>query len=328
MIDDLEMPPFLRKIFILTVITIFLIGLKFSAPLIAPILLSMFLTIIIVPLIMWLKNKGIPYKIAHLITIIGSLIIGLLSIGLLYNTLIELKGVIPKISISSSSFLAGQANIILQSLTSAVNLMNMANFVETGFFVLLATIFLISDAPNFEKRLLKGFKKNSPRLEHMINLVNEFTIYFQIRAKVNLFTAIGISIIVIPFGIDFALLWGILTFLLGFIPYIGIIIATIPPMLLAWSKYGIQGALAIIILFSIINTIAESFIFPRQASKGLELSMYVVFVSLFFWGWIFGPIGVFIAVPLTIILVKYLENYDESKWLASLMKSSDEDAKN
>jgi predicted PurR-regulated permease PerM len=160
----------------------------------------------------------------------------------------------------------------------------------------------------------------------MLTLVNEFIQYFVIRIKVNLFAAIGISVILfIPFGADFAILWGLLTFILGFIPYVGIMLATILPALMAWAKYGIEGALAVIVLFAIVNTIAESFIFPRQTSKGLQLSMYVVFVSLFFWGWILGPIGVFIAVPLTIVVVKYLENFDETRWLAFLMKSGEDD---
>ena len=79
------------------------------------------------------------------------------------------------------------------------------------------------------------------------------------------------------------------------------------------------------LFFVIINTIAESYIFPRLTGKGLQMSVYVVFVSLFVWGWILGPTGFFIGVPLTLIIIRYLENYDETRWLASMMSSGEEE---
>jgi predicted PurR-regulated permease PerM len=330
MIGDLSIPPFLRQISILAVVIIFIIGLNFTAAIVAPILLSIFLTAIIVPFLLWLNKKGVPYNIAHLITIIGVIVLGIFIIDLFYVTIIQLKGQLPDLSISSSSILAGEANTVIQSIASALassGVSNLANVVENGFFVIFATVFLVYETPKTKERLTKAFGKENPKLKRMLNLVNEFIQYFVIRIKVNLFAAIGISIILfIPFGADFAILWGLLTFILGFIPYVGIMLATILPALMAWAKYGIEGALAVIVLFAIVNTIAESFIFPRQTSKGLQLSMYVVFVSLFFWGWVLGPIGVFIAVPLTIVVVKYLENFDETRWLAFIMKSGDDDS--
>ncbi len=98
-------------------------------------------------------------------------------------------------------------------------------------------------------------------------------------------------------------------------------------MLFAWSKYGLQGAIAVVVLFSLVNTVAESYIFPRQTGKQLQLSVFVVFVSLFFWGWILGSIGVFLAVPLTIIIVQYMERFDGTRWFALLMKSGNQEIK-
>ncbi|MCZ3366773.1 AI-2E family transporter [Methanobacterium veterum] len=98
-----------------------------------------------------------------------------------------------------------------------------------------------------------------------------------------------------------------------------------PPVLVAWSKYGIQAAIIMGLFFITINIIAESYIFPRLTGKGLQMSFYVVFASLFVWGWILGPVGFFLGVPLTLIIIKYLENFDETRWLALLMASDDED---
>ena len=116
-----------------------------------------------------------------------------------------------------------------------------------------------------------------------------------------------------------------MTFFLGFIPYIGIIIAAIPPVLIAWSKFGIEGAILMALFFIVINTIAESYIFPKLAGKGLQMSVYVVFVSVFLWGWILGPIGAFLGVPLSLVIIKYLDHFKETQWIALIMSSADED---
>lgn len=324
---DLEIPPFLRHIFILAVIIISIVGLKFIAPIIGPILLSIFLSILIYPFLIWLKKRGLTYKLSLVITIIGAFILGGVILIFLFYTLNQLVTQIPEFSIKSSSLFAQPANELIKTILSTIDLSNITNIIANGFFVLFSTLFLIYEMPALKSRLINGLGADNPFLNHMLNLTSLFIKYFLIRVKVNLFMAIGASGVLILFGIDFALLWGLLAFVLGFIPYLGLILATIPPMIVAWSKYGIQGALGVVILFVIVNTVAENYILPRQAGKGLQLSIYVVFVSLFFWGWILGSVGVFLAIPLTIIAIKYLESFDETRWIALLMKSVDSEVK-
>jgi AI-2 transport protein TqsA len=214
---------------------------------------------------------------------------------------------------------------VAQTIISHFPMGAVTDIVGTAVFVFFATIFMIYEIPNLKVRLEKGLGKDNNNLNEMIGLIDTFIKYFLIRVKVNLFAALGFIGIFLAFDINFALLWGILTFFLGFIPYLGIMIAAIPPILATWAKYGIQGAILITILFIIVNTIAESIIFPRQTGKGLQMSIYVVFVSLFVWGWILGPSGFLLAIPLTIIVIKYLEKYDETRWLAILMTSDDDE---
>ncbi|MCE5213543.1 MAG: AI-2E family transporter [Methanobacterium sp.] len=135
----------------------------------------------------------------------------------------------------------------------------------------------------------------------------------------------GVSGILFVFDINFAVLWGLLTFILGFIPYIGIVIAAIPPVLVAWAKYGIEGAVIMALFFVIINTVAESYIFPKLTGKGLQMSVFVVFASLFVWGWALGSVGFFLGVPLTLIIIRYLDQFEETRWLAKLMMSGEEE---
>jgi len=325
MIDDFKIPPFLRQIIIIAVIFIAIIGMKFTAPILSLILLSMFIAIIIYPFLMWLKRRGISYNLSVSITLAGIALLGVAIVSFLVVTLAQLVKAIPTLTINSSGFLAQYGNQIIEFLVAHIPETNAGGLIADGIFIVFAVIFLVYELPQIKLRLEKGLGADNPTLNKTYGLMGAFVEYFVIRAKVNFFYGIGVSAVLVLFDINFALLWGLLTFFLGFIPYIGIIIAAIPAVLVAWAKYGIQGAIIMALFFIIINTIAESIIFPKLTGKGLQMSVYVVFVSLFVWGWILGPIGFFIGVPMTLVIIKYLENFEETRWMALLMGSDAED---
>ncbi|PKL67161.1 MAG: permease [Methanobacteriales archaeon HGW-Methanobacteriales-1] len=327
MTEEYKIPPFLNQIIIIAVIILAFIGMKYIAPILGPVLISIFIAILIYPFLMWLKKKGFSYNISILITIVATFVLGAGLLAILVDSLSQLAAAAPTITIDPNSLLATYANQIIQFLLSNIPFEDIAGIIEIGFFLLFAVIFLIYELPYVKSRLIKGFGKDSPSLKNTFDLIGDFIEYFVIRIKVNLFAAVGFFGVFLLFDINFAVLWGILTFVLGFIPYIGIMLAAIPPILIAWAKYGIWGALGITILFVIINTIAESFVFPKLTGKGLQISVYVVFISLFVWGWLMGLIGMFLAVPLTIVVIKYLENFKETRWLALLMTTDDEEEK-
>ena len=328
MIEDFKIPPFLRQIIIIAVIFIAVIGIKFTAPILSLILLSMFVAVIIYPFLMWLKTRGLSYNLSVLVTLVGIAALGVVIMAFLVVTLAQLIKALPSLTINSSGFLAQYGNEIIQFLIANIPETNSAGLIAGGIFIVFAVIFLVYELPQIKIRVEKGLGADNPTLNKTYALMGDFVEYFVIRAKVNFFYGIGVSAILVLFDINFAILWGLLTFFLGFIPYIGIVIAAIPAVLVAWAKYGIQGAIAMAIFFIIINTIAESVIFPKLTGKGLQMSVYVVFVSLFVWGWILGPIGFFIGVPMTLVIIKYLENFEETRWMALLMGSGgDNDTK-
>ena len=320
-----NIPPFLRQIIIIAIIFVAVIGLKYTAPITSLILLSIFLSILIYPFLRWLEGKGLSYNLSILVTLVGIFALGMGILAFLALTLAQLVKALPTFSISSSGFLAQYGNQIIQFIVTNLPLGNLTNIVADGTFMVFAIIFLVYELPQIKKRLINGLGAENPTLKKSFALVNDFIKYFLIRVKINFIYGIGVAGILFIFDINFAILWGLLTFFLGFIPYLGIIFAAIPPVLVAWSKYGIQGAIIMGLFFIIINTIAESYIFPRMTGKGLQMSVYVVFVSLFVWGWILGPVGFFLGVPLTLIIIKYLENFDETRWLANIMISNVED---
>lgn len=325
MIEDLKKQPYMRQIIAIAVIFVAILGMKYTSEILGPILLSIFLAIIIYPVLMWLKKKGLSYNQSVLITLVGTLVLGAAILAFISVSLAQLVKELPNFTINSSGILAQYGNEIIKFIVTNIPIENIAGLMAIGMFLLFAVIFLVYELPLIKVRLVKGLGADSSALNKIYDIFDANIKYFIIRAKVNLLYGIGVSVILFVFDINFAVLWGLLTFALGFIPYVGIIIAAIPPVLVAWAKYGIWGAIAMGIFFIIINTIAESYIFPRLTGKGLEMSVFVVFVSLFVWGWILGPTGFLIGVPLTLIIIKYLENYDETRWLALLMGSEGED---
>lgn len=323
--NELNLPPFLRQVIVIAVIFVALLGMKFSAEILGPILLTMFISIIIYPFLMWLKRRGLSYNLSVIITLVGTLALGVAVIGFLVVSLAQLIKSIPTLTINSSGIPAQYGNQIIQFLVAHIPETDSAGLISIGIFLLFGVIFLVYELPQIRKRLINLFSADSPTIKEAFSIVDDFVEYFVIRAKVNIFYGIGVSAILFIFDINFAILWGLLTFVLGFIPYIGIILAAIPAVLIAWAKYGIQAAILMALFFVIINTIAESYIFPKLTGKDLQMSVYVVFVSVFVWGWILGPTGFFIGVPLTIVIIRYLAKYDETRWLASMMGSGDEE---
>jgi predicted PurR-regulated permease PerM len=122
--------------------------------------------------------------------------------------------------------------------------------------------------------------------------------------------------------VDFALLWGILAWFLGYIPSIGFWLALIPPVILAWAQYGVTTALIVFAGYVLINGSVQNILQPRMMGERLQISPVVVFVSLFVWGWLLGGIGAILAVPLTMMILIVLDSFDGTRWLVVLVRFS------
>ena len=120
-------------------------------------------------------------------------------------------------------------------------------------------------------------------------------------------------------GIDFALLWALMAFLLNFIPNIGSFIAALPPILLALIQYDAMHAAFVGLAYLVVNTVYGNILQPRIIGKGLDLSILVVFISMLFWGWVFGIVGMLLSVPLTVMLKIVLESNEKSRWIGIML---------
>jgi predicted PurR-regulated permease PerM len=228
----------------------------------------------------------------------------------------------PAISIPGIDLASLTVKDIIHSLSAnaAGMLMGISNLILISILILVTTLFLIFEAKGFSNKIRQIIEEFRPGdLNRFINLAQKNVDYIIIRTEVNLVMGIGVAIILTLIGVKYAIFWGFLAFLLGFIPYIGFWLAVIPPMLIAWFDLGPMYAILVLVGSGSVNLIAEYLLFPKIAGRGLALSTAVVFISLIFWGWILGEFGVLLAVPLTLFVQMVCELFKETQWISMLL---------
>jgi len=193
---------------------------------------------------------------------------------------------------------------------------SLPRIVGDPFLVFFIFIFMMLEVKSFGKKMaimssnsLKGFEK----------VIKNIRIYFGIKTLTSLATGIIVYVALLIIGVDFALLWGILAFMLNFIPSIGSIIAAIPAIILAFIQLGFFEGIATSIVYLIVNSLIGSIIEPPLMGRNLGLSPLIVFISLLFWGYILGPVGMLIAAPLTMIIKIIFDHRDQTKELGMLL---------
>jgi predicted PurR-regulated permease PerM len=125
-------------------------------------------------------------------------------------------------------------------------------------------------------------------------------------------------------GVDYPVLWALITILFNYIPNIGSVIATVPAVLFALVQLGIGGAIWTLVSFTLIHNFVGNFIEPKIVGKGLGLSTLVVFISLLFWGFVFGTVGMILSVPFTMTIKIILEQNQKTKWIALMLGTQEE----
>lgn len=328
----------LQVLLILASFTIIVAGMKAAESIIVPFLLSVFISIVASPPFFWLQKKGIPKAIALLLVILVFLLFISL-IGLLIGTsvndftlklpvyqqklqsqtqavvawLIEKKFIEPDFQLSNV-FNPGS---VLKMIGDALN--QVSGLFANGFLILLTILFIMLEITSIPLKLKKVFSNPEESILRLQSVFQNINKYIAIKTWISLGTGILVYILLLIIGVDYPLLWGVLAFALNFIPTIGSIIALIPPVLLTIIQLGFVEAIIILIGYLVINTIMGNILEPKFMGKGLGLSTLVVFLSLIFWGWILGPIGMLLSVPLTITIKIALDSSEETRWLAVLL---------
>lgn len=311
---------------------------KAISDILVPVFFALFAFLIFSPLVHWLIRKGIPGKVSVLLVILLFIFIFVGTAILFASSLLQLSGRMPSYDNQLQSILNSISTYLPtsgESIESALRNISAFAFrvsadVITGalsagstiVLIFITTTFLLLDAAGAPKKVQREAEGQPVHVSRFAEYSRTVVNYMLLRTETNLVGGVGVAILFLLGGIDFALLWGLLFFLFGYIPYLGFYLATIPPMLLALFEYGLIGAVAVLVGVTIINALVENVVFPSIAGKGLKLSPTLVFLSLFYWSYVLGTAGALIAVPLTIVVKTVLESSEDTRLMAKLMESS------
>lgn len=338
MSTKLQMSPFIKMLFVGASVVILIAGMGAYSAILNPIILAMFLTVIVSPIFKWLVKKGMPAAVALLIMIVA---VTVLSVAFLFFLFASFKGLANSLSTyetglnqALADLQAGLASmgvdigsIELSDIIDPASLLQwiggflttLGGLAGTALFVTLMIVFALLEVTSFKQKLTQGLGADNPVVERSTKFTRSLINYILARTLVNVFTGGAVTIMLWLMGIDYALLWGILTFFLSYVPYVGIFIATVPSVLLALAQYGVGAAILVILGVTVINVLAENLVAPKIVGKGLSMSPLLVFVSFFFWSWLMGPLGMFLAMPVTVTVYFVLDSFEETRWVALLM---------
>src|SRR5262249_36224272 len=152
-------------------------------------------------------------------------------------------------------------------------------------------LFFLGEGAALVDRLRAALGEHSPTFHTITEYGRDIGRYFALRAAVNAVTGLGVALVLFLLGVDFPLLWGVLTFFLSFIPYIGMFLASTPSVLLAYAEFDLTRALIVVVALTTVNALAENLVQPMLMSRGLHLSPTFVFVSIVFWTFLLGGSG-------------------------------------
>ncbi len=316
-------------------IIVVIAGLRQAAGLITPFFLSIFITAVFYGPFKWLQSKGIKTPFAITLVILGIAAITFIIFALIGTSVSSFMEKLPfyekRLTLyweNINSFLYNNKwvkfDLNISEYTNPGIIMQLAGNVFTGFgnlmssffMVLLVVIFMLMEISIFEKKL---YLINKTSLDRVDNIVKSLNAYFGTKALTSLVTGILVGISMAIIGIDFPLLWGFLAFLLNFIPNIGSIFASIPAILLGLIQGGLTTALAALGAYLLINIVIGNVIEPKLMGKNLGLSPLIVFLSLIFWGWVLGTVGMLLATPLTMTIKIIFDNMEATKHIGLMM---------
>lgn len=201
----------------------------------------------------------------------------------------------------------------------STTLYSIASLMTMILLVVLIMVFLLFEAAKLPRKLEIALGWTPVAMERMSNARREVQRYLVYKTLISLATGIIAGVWVAVLGVNFPVLWGLIAFLLNYIPSLGSIIAAVPPVLLAWIDRGFATALLVMLGYLLINLTLGNFVEPHLMGRRLGISTLVVFLSLVFWGWMWGPVGMLLSVPLTMVLRIALENTEDLRWVAQLI---------
>ncbi|MFQ3237620.1 MAG: AI-2 transport protein TqsA [Paraglaciecola sp.] len=330
----------LKVLLILASLVVVLAGIKAASSIVVPFLLSVFIAMACSPLISWANKYKVPQALSVILVIVLIVVFGFMLAGLVGQSMNDFSQDVPQYRQQLQEQFAwgiGQLeafNIHINAaqllsyfdpgvaMNMATNLITSLGSVLTNFLlILLIVVFMLFEAESFPRKIHIALDDPDMKMRQIDKFLLSVKNYLAIKTLVSLATGFIIALWLYVLGVDYVLLWAMLAFLLNYIPNIGSIIAAIPAVLLALVQLGPAVAGLSALGFVLTNTVMGNMVEPRFLGRGLGLSTLVVFLSLIFWGWLLGTVGMLLSVPLTMIVKIALEGNDDTRWIALLLAS-------
>jgi len=326
---------------ILAAIVVVIYGMQMAKVILVPFLIAVFLALITVRPMLWLQQKRVPAILAALI-IVTMIMLILAVVGMILGTSIaDFTAALPGYQARLDTIVDGVVEFIGKNLRSGESVESLGDMVDPGwamglaatilnslkdvltntFLIFFTMIFILLEASTVQTKVEAAFGRSENSLGRPRQFLQNLGRYLGIKTIVSMATGLCAGTLTWSIGVDFPLLWAMLAFLLNYVPTIGSIIAAVPAVLLALVQLGPGEASATAIGFAGINVIFGNLVEPRLMGYGVGISPLIVFVGLVFWGWVFGPVGMLLSVPLTMTLKLGLESDERTRWVAILLGS-------
>jgi AI-2 transport protein TqsA len=318
-------------------------GMKAAGSILVPFFLAVFIAVICAPPMFWLQRKGVPKVFALALILAAILFVGLLFGALIVPSLNDFLSSLPDYQERLSAHIAALVRWLREK---GVNIpkkevpgtfhpgwvmvlagdifSTLSSVLTNAFLILLTVVFILLEAADFPKKLRSVLKNPERSLSTIEKFSRDAKRYMVIKTLISAAVGLVIWLWLLIIGVEYAVLWGTLSFLLNYVPNIGAIIAVLPVALLALVQLGVGSALLTVLGFVVVHIIVGNIIEPKLMGKGLSLSTLVVFLSMVFWGWVLGPIGMILSVPMTSLVKIALESYEDTRWLAVMLGSGAE----
>ncbi|MDG2316395.1 MAG: AI-2E family transporter [Gammaproteobacteria bacterium] len=312
-------------------------GMQAARVILVPLLVAVFVAILCAPVMKYLERQRVPTGLAVAMVVI--LIVGIMvlagsfvggSIGA-FNERLPFYQERLNERLTDIAALFGQQITVGRLIESvqpgsamgfAANLLNSLQGLLANFFLIMFTvIFILLESSTLPAKMQLMMRNSRSDTEYFRKFTESLQRYLGIKTLTSLSTGLAVGILTGIFGLDFPVLWGLLAFLLNYVPSIGSLIAAIPAVFIALIQLSLLQALMIGLGYFVINIAIGGVIEPRVMGRGLGLSTLIVFLSLVFWGWIFGPVGMILSVPLTMTAKIALESSEKTALIAALLSA-------
>lgn len=333
-----------NALLILAALFVIVAGLRAAADLLEPLLLAVFFSIVCAPAVGELQKRGVAEWLAVsvvMLLLLAALLLMAVGVGASINGFLrqlpEYQSMLNQrvsgiVDVVASLGVDTDLSAVKERLDAGV-VMQMAGRLVGRFgavlgnvlLIVLTVAFILLEAARFPAKLRQALGDADRGLQVFERFAEGVKQYLAIKSLMSLGTGILITLWLWLLDVDYPVLWGMLAFLFNYIPNIGSFLAAIPAVLLAWVLHGSGIALAVVGGYAAVNMVFGNFLEPRLMGRSLGLSTLVVFLSLVLWGWVLGPVGMVLSVPLTMILRIALDSSENTRWLAVLLGPEVED---